>query len=213
MSRSISDSTVRRLSHYLRALEDLERAGEASVSSDQLAHRGGTTAAQVRKDLSHFGSFGKRGHGYPVAGLESTLRGILGLQRPWNVALVGAGRIGRALFEYPAFEDRGYLCKAVLDSDPKKIGQRWGKLVIESADRLADVLPAVNTELAILAIPVGAAQGVADRVVQAGVRGILNFAPTRLNVPAGVTVLNIDVAAELEQLSFLTNIRSQSPGT
>ncbi len=209
MSRSISDSTVRRLSHYLRALEDFEKAGDISVSSEQLAQRGGTTAAQVRKDLSHFGSFGKRGHGYEVIGLESTLRGILGLGATWRVALVGAGRIGRALFEYPALAMRGYSCGAVFDSDPAKIGQRWGGLVIQSVDRLEEVFAEVGIELAILAVPVKAAQDVASRAVGAGVCGILNFAPTRLRVPPHVPVTNVNLVIELEALSFALTRRSR----
>ena len=134
--RRISDSTIRRLSLYLRFLEEFERDGEETVSSEALAHRGGTTSAQVRKDLSLFGSFGKRGLGYRVDELRERLRQILGVDRAWKVALIGAGRIGSALFEYPAFESRGYECVAIVDSDPKKIGARWGGLTIESPDRL-----------------------------------------------------------------------------
>jgi redox-sensing transcriptional repressor len=190
------------LSHYLRALEELEAGKIASVSSDQLAHRGGTTAAQVRKDLSHFGSFGKRGHGYEVAGLRAKLSSILGLEGSWQVALVGAGRIGRALFEYPAFKRRGYECSAVLDSDPLKIGQPIGALTIRPVGDLEQIVRDTATDLVILAVPVSAAQELADRAVQAGVRGILNFAPTRLRVPAGVPVTNVNLVIELEALSF-----------
>lgn len=209
MSRSISDSTVRRLSHYLRALEDLAASGADSVSSDQLAHRGGTTAAQVRKDLSHFGSFGKRGHGYQVCSLTQTLRGILGLDRLWQVALVGAGRIGAALFQYPAFQTRGYECTAVLDNDPAKIGQQWGHLVIEPITELEKVIRDRGTDLVVLAVPVAAAQEIAGRAVQAGVRGILNFAPTRLRVPANIPVTNVNLVIELEALSFALTRRSR----
>lgn len=206
VATSISDSTVRRLSHYLRALEDFERAGVPSVSSVQLADRGGTTAAQVRKDLSHFGSFGKRGHGYQVESLRERLTDIVGLDKHWVVALVGAGRIGRALFEYPAFKARGYDCAAVLDNDPQKIGKKWGSLVIRPAEDLEKVVRDTMTDLVILAVPVGAAQEMANRAVKAGVRGILNFAPARLRVPQEVPVTNVNLVIELEALSFaLTN--------
>ena len=126
LSRRISDSTVRRLSHYLRVLELIQDDGRGTVSSEQLALRGHTTAAQVRKDLSHFGSFGKRGLGYRVGKLRDRLRVILGLDQVWPVILVGAGRIGSALFEYPDFKKRGYDCVAIVDKDPQKIGERWG---------------------------------------------------------------------------------------
>lgn len=202
MARNVSGSTVRRLSHYLRALEEMEIGGIQSVSSDELAHGGGTTAAQVRKDLSHFGSFGKRGHGYGVQTLQGKLRGILGLETSWQVALIGAGRIGRALYEYPAFKSRGFHCGAILDNDPAKIGQRWGSLVIQPVEDLETIIRDAGTDLVILAVPVSAAQEVASRAVQAGVRGILNFAPTRLRVPPEVPVTNVNLVIELEALSF-----------
>ena len=206
MATSISGSTIRRLSHYLRTLEDLEQAGTGSVSSVQLADRGGTTAAQVRKDLSHFGSFGKRGHGYEVTHLRERLAEIMGLEKHWVVALVGAGRIGRALFEYPAFKERGYDCAAVLDNDPKKVGQEMGVLTIRPVEDLEKVVRDTMTDLLVLAVPVDAAQGLADRAVKAGIRGILNFAPTRLRVPKEVPVNNVNLVIELEALSFsLTN--------
>lgn len=202
MSRRISDSTVRRLSHYLRALEDLERAGSTTASSDELAERGGTTAAQVRKDLSHFGSFGKRGLGYNVADLSARLRSILGLQRRWRVVLVGAGRIGSALFAYPNFTRRGYDCVAVLDSDPAKVGKAWGSVPIQGADRLEDVVREHQADLIILAVPAAAAQSVAERAVAAGAKGILNFAAVTLRIPEHIPVTNVNLVMELEALSF-----------
>lgn len=200
--RHISDSTIRRLSHYLRALEVLESAGATTVSSGELAERGGTTAAQVRKDLSQFGSFGKRGLGYGVRELGGHLRGILGLERRWSVVLVGAGRIGQALFEYPNFATRGFDCVAVVDADPAKVGQTWGPLRIRPAEELEDVIREAEADLAILAVPLEAAQSVAERVVAAGARGILNFAAVTLRVPAGIPVTNVNLVMELEALSF-----------
>ena len=211
MSRRISESTVRRLSHYLRALERLEREAVQTVSSEELADRGGTTAAQVRKDLSQFGSFGKRGLGYCVLDLAAHLEGILGLDVRWRVVLVGAGRIGSALFEYPTFAQRGFEFVAVLDSDPAKIGQCWGQTPILSSDALEGVVLERQAELVVLAVPADAAQGVADRAVKAGVRGFLNFAPVKLRVPPDVAVTNVNLVLEMEALSFaLTQVRSNA---
>lgn len=211
MTRRVPASTVRRLSHYLRSLEDLEREGGETVSSEELADRGQTTAAQVRKDLSHFGSFGKRGLGYRVDELRARLRQILGVDRVWRVALIGAGRIGSALFEYPAFESRGYECVAILDSDPKKIGTQWGQLTIQAPDQLESLIRGLGVELVILAVPAQAAQEIAARAVSAGVRGILNFAPIRLKVPASVAVEDVNLVMQLEALSFsITQLGSEA---
>ena len=201
MTRRIPQSTVRRLSHYLRSLEGFEEAG-GTVSSEELAARGQTTAAQVRKDLSHFGSFGKRGLGYQVDELRARLSKILGVDRKWRVALVGAGRIGLALFEYPAFRSRGYECVAIFDSDPEKIGTTWGDQMIRSPEELEATIEALEVELVILAVPSTAAQEMAVRAVDAGVKGILNFAPIRLNVPPRVPVEDVNLVMELEALSF-----------
>jgi redox-sensing transcriptional repressor len=210
VTRRIPASTVRRLSHYLRSLEDLEREGGETVSSEELADRGQTTAAQVRKDLSHFGSFGKRGLGYRVDELRERLRQILGVDRVWKVALVGAGRIGSALFEYPAFESRGYECVAIVDSDPEKVGARWGELQIQPPEELESLITERGVELVILAVPAQAAQDVAARAVRAGVKGILNFAPIRLKVPSSVPVEDVNLVMQLEALSFA--ITQRGPG-
>lgn len=202
MSRRISDSTIRRLSHYLRALEDLESTDAGTVSSDQLAQQGGTTAAQVRKDLSHFGSFGKRGLGYSVPELATRLRRILGVDRKWNVALVGAGRIGSALFEYPSFAERGFHLVAILDADPEKVGATWGDVVISPVEDLEKVVRARKIDLVILAVPARAAQEVAERAVAAGARGLLNFAPTQIRVQDAVPVTHVNLVMEMEALSF-----------
>ncbi len=202
MSRKVSDSTVRRLSHYLRILEQLGRRGADTVSSEVLAGRAGTTAAQVRKDLSLFGSFGKRGLGYRVSDLAEHLRAILGLNRSWRVALVGAGRIGSALFEYADFRRRGFDIVTVLDADPAKVGGRWGDVAVEDAAALEDVVRREAVEVLILAVPSEAAQELADRAVAVGVRGILNFAPTQLRVPPEVAVQDVNMVMELEALSF-----------
>lgn len=202
MPRKISDSTVRRLSLYLRILEALAAEGAGTVSSGTLASRSGTTAAQVRKDLSHFGSFGKRGLGYTVSELATELREILGLDRPWRVALVGAGRIGSALFEYAGFGARGFDIVAVFDTDPEKVGRRWGEIEIRPADELDQVLRDREVDIAILAVPVDSVHDVADRVVAAGVTGIVNFAPAKLRVPPHVSLKDVNLVMELEALSF-----------
>ncbi|MCH7563804.1 MAG: redox-sensing transcriptional repressor Rex [Gemmatimonadetes bacterium] len=202
MSKKISESAVRRLSLYLRTLEELDRAGHEAVSSEQLAARSATTAAQVRKDLSVFGSFGKRGFGYTVEELGRALRGILGLTQPWRVALIGAGRIGSALFEYTGFARRGFQIVAVFDSDPAKIGRKWGDSIIHDVAKLERVVSDKDIQIAILAVPVEAVQGVMDQASRAGVRGVLNFAPVRLKVPEGVTVKDVNLVIDLESLTF-----------
>ena len=203
LSRRISETTVRRLSLYLGILEEVERGGTDTISSEELAGRAGTTAAQVRKDLSLFGSFGKRGLGYAVPQLAIGLREILGLNRSWRVALVGAGRMGSALFEYPGFRRRGFEIVAVLDSDPGKHGVSWGGVSVRDTADLEEVLRSEGVEMVILAVPAEAVPGVLNRVVAAGVKGILNFGPMQLRVPADVAVQDVNMVMELEALSFV----------
>jgi redox-sensing transcriptional repressor len=210
VTRKVSDSTIRRLSLYLRILELMDRGGGGTVSSDDLASAAGTTAAQVRKDLSLFGSFGKRGLGYQVADLAHRVRDILGLDRVWRVGLVGAGRIGSALFEYEAFRRRGFEVVSVLDNDPAKIGSRWGGVAVRDTAELEQALKDEAVEVVILTVPASAAQDIADRVVAAGIRGILNFAPAQLHVPGGVFVQDVNMVMELEALSFDLTNRSQT---
>ena len=200
--KRIAESTVRRLSQYLRFLEEFESRGLATISSDELAARGGTTSAQVRKDLSFFGSFGKRGLGYSVPELAGRLREIMGLEREWRVIIVGAGKIGGALAHYRGFRQRGFPIVAVYDSDPAKIGRRFESFVVRDIARLKEDNRANAADIAVIAVPAAAAQQVADRVVEAGIRAILNFAPVQLQVPEDVTVKAVNMAMELEGLSF-----------
>lgn len=200
--RKISESAVHRLSLYLRILEDLESEQRETVSSEEMSGRSATTAAQVRKDLSLFGSFGKRGWGYDVADLAGRLRKILGLDRQWRVALVGAGRIGSALVEYGGFGERGYDVVAIFDSDASKVGEKWGGLRVRDIGEFEEVASEQSVEIVILAIPVEAVPSVMEHVDRAGVRGILNFAPTKLKVPEGVAVKDVNMVMELEALSF-----------
>lgn len=201
LPRSVSASTVRRLSLHLRTLEGLLAQGIETVSSEVLAERAGTSAAQVRKDLSSFGSFGTRGLGYPVEDLLDRVRTILGLHRPWTVALVGAGRIGSALFAYPHFRERGFRIVAILDEDPAKIGQRWGEVTVGSVEHLESEVAEQRVEILILAVPAPAAQALAERGAAAGIRAVLNFAPVRLRLPPEIEVNNVNLAVELEALS------------
>ncbi|MEJ2216595.1 MAG: redox-sensing transcriptional repressor Rex [Gemmatimonadota bacterium] len=200
--KKVSEPTIGRLSVYLRLLGKLDAEGVGTVSSGELAMRAGTTAAQVRKDLSLFGTFGKRGMGYVVTDLVACLRSILGLERTWHVAVVGAGRIGAALFGYEAFRERGFHIEAVFDTDVMKVGQRWGAVVVAADRDMERVLQERNIQIAVVAVPVPAAQSVVDRIVSAGVRGILNFAPTQLDVPEGVALKSVDMAMEMEGLSY-----------
>jgi redox-sensing transcriptional repressor len=200
--RKISESTVRRLSLYLRFLEQFGAQGQTTISSAELARRGGTTSAQVRKDLSFFGSFGKRGLGYSVTELAAKIRDILGLRRAYRVILVGAGRIGGALIQYPGFRQRGFNVTAIYDRDQKKVGSRWNGLVVRDVAQLEDDLVREPTDIAIVVTPAEAAQDVVDRLVGSGVKAILNFAPVQLTVPPDVVVKSVNMALELETLSF-----------
>jgi redox-sensing transcriptional repressor len=207
--RKIAESTVRRLSLYLRFLEEFEGQGVATVSSEALAQRGGTTSAQVRKDLSFFGSFGKRGLGYSVPELAGTLRDILGLERRYEVAVVGAGKVGSALVEYHGFAHRGFHVRWVYDRDPAKIGAAWNGLRVRDVAQLEPDLGREPADIAILAVPAEAAQEMADRLVTMGVKAILNFAPVQLAVPEDVTVKNVNMALELETLSYALRNRAE----
>jgi redox-sensing transcriptional repressor len=201
--RKIAESTVRRLSLYLRFLEEFEEQGAKTVSSEALASRGGTTAAQVRKDLSFFGSFGKRGLGYQVPALITQLRDILGLNRRYKVVVVGAGKIGSALVQYRGFRDRGFDLVAIYDNDPKKIGRQWDALVVRDVAHLEKDLQREPADIGAVVTPADSAQPVADRLVKCGVTAILNFAPAQLQVPEHVTVKTVNLVLELEALSYL----------
>jgi redox-sensing transcriptional repressor len=204
--KRIAESTVRRLSMYLRYLEDLDTRGQQTASSDELAQLCGTTPAQVRKDLSFFGSFGKRGLGYPVHELTDQLRGILGLEHEWRVVIIGAGKIGAALANYRGFLQRGFRVVGVYDNDPEKIGQPWDGNVVRPMSELVPDVKREQALIAVLAIPAEGAQEVVDVVVDAGIRAILNFAPAQIAVPPHVSLKSVNMAMELEGLSFaLTN--------
>jgi redox-sensing transcriptional repressor len=204
--KRIADSTVRRLSIYLRYLEELTSRGIGNTSSDELAEHSGTTPAQVRKDLSFFGSFGKRGLGYSVHELSDRIRVILGLGREWKVVIIGAGKIGSALSTYRGFRSRGFTVVGVYDKDPEKIGRRWDGHLVRDVTLFEADCAELHPDIAVLAIPADNVQTEVDRIVRAGIKAILNFAPGRLQVPPGVTLKTVNMAMELEGLSFaLTN--------
>ncbi|MGK2963342.1 MAG: redox-sensing transcriptional repressor Rex [Gemmatimonadaceae bacterium] len=204
--KRIAESTVRRLSIYLGFLEEAEQRGVLTTSSGDLAKLGGTTSAQVRKDLSFFGSFGKRGLGYSVPELSSHIREILGLGRSWNVCIVGAGKIGSALAQYAGFADRGFIVAGVYDSDRAKVGSRLAGLTVRDTTTLESDVEAGEYEIVVLTVPPENAQDIVDLVVRAGTKAILSFAPTQLTVPADVELRTVNMAMELEALTFaLTN--------
>jgi len=204
--KHIADSTVRRLSAYLRFLEDFENRGLTTISSEELANRGGTTSAQVRKDLSFFGSFGKRGLGYSVPELAGRLREILGLGKEWRVVIVGAGKIGAALAQYRGFRQRGFNILAAYDNNGEKIGRKLEGIPVRDIAQLERDIQRDKPDIVVLTVPGDEAQNVVDRVVKAGVKAILNFAPAQLHAPADVAIKTVNMAMELEGLSFaLTN--------
>lgn len=204
--RKISDSTIHRLSIYYRALLALEREGYETISSKELAKREKLTPAQVRKDLSFFGSFGTRGLGYPVKDLKQRIAEILGLNKLWNVAMIGVGNVGSALVSYKEFAKQGFVIKLLFDNDQRKIGSNHKGIIISDVANLKPLLKDNEVAIVIVTVPAAAAQKVCDEVVGAGVRAILNFAPVSLKVPDDVVLVNENMAIELEHLSFsLTN--------
>lgn len=209
-SPRLPKAVSQRLSLYLRFLEGLESGHKDTVSSSQLARALGLTAAQVRRDLAYFGQFGFPGVGYKVSNLVQEIRRILGTDRTWNVALVGAGNLGTALLRYRGFRKQGFEIAHVFDADPKLEGKVISGISIKSVKDLSKVVRDAGIRIAILAVPSEAANDAAKRCVEAGVRGILNFAPTRLDVPDSVVVHPVDLALQLEQLAFRMRLDGRS---
>jgi redox-sensing transcriptional repressor len=194
--------TIRRLSVYTRCLLQLEEDGVKTVSSQELADRFNLNSAQVRKDLAYFGEFGVRGIGYYVSGLKAELQRILGLDREWPVALIGFGNLGSALFHYRGFARQGFRIAAIFDEDPSKVVHEVESTPIFANRDLVREVKARGIQIAIVAVPMEAAQAVADQLVAAGIKAILNFAPARIKVPRDVRLKNVDLSIELETLSF-----------
>ncbi|PJA26412.1 MAG: redox-sensing transcriptional repressor Rex [candidate division Zixibacteria bacterium CG_4_9_14_3_um_filter_46_8] len=204
--KRISESTIHRLSLYFRSLGILEKEGYVTVSSKDLAQREKLTPAQVRKDLSFFGQFGTRGLGYPVVELRQQIAEILGINRKWNVALIGIGNVGSALVSFKEFIRQGFIIKLIFDNDQRKIGSFNKGIEVHDVTNLRQMLNKHNIELVIIAVPASVAQRIVDEVVDAGVKALLSFAPTNLRVPSNVTMRTVNMAIEMEHLSFhLTN--------
>ena len=201
-AEKIPDIIIGRLPIYLRALQRMSIQGLKTTSSQELGDYVGISAAQIRKDISQFGEFGKQGTGYAIPFLTDKLREILKVNRTWDVAIVGIGDMGHALARYGGFGERGFHVALLFDSDPSKIGQKVGDYVIEDAAQLVERVRACKIKLAMVAVPAPAAQEVADRLVQAGIKAILNYAPTVLNVPDSVHVQHIDPATHLQRMTF-----------
>ncbi|MEW5924030.1 MAG: redox-sensing transcriptional repressor Rex [Candidatus Zixiibacteriota bacterium] len=207
--KKISESTIRRLSLYYRVLSILEKENYETVSSKELAKREKLTPAQVRKDLSFFGSFGTRGLGYPVSELKKQIAEILGLNRGWNVALIGVGNIGSALVGYKEFQRQGFNIKLIFDNDQRKIGSNHKGIIVSDIKNLEKDLKDNSIEIVVVAVPATVAQYIVDDVIRAGIKGILNFASVNLKVPDDVFLRNENMSMELEYLSFaLSNLRN-----
>lgn len=199
---SVPPAVVSRLSRYLRELQHLVAEGTQTTSSNQLGVRLGFTDAQVRKDLAHFGQFGHPGIGYRCDELIAEIRKILGTDRKWSVALMGVGNLGRALLGYRGFESQGFQVVAAFDADPRKAGTMVEGIEVFGIDRLPELVADLRIELGMIAAPAAQAQAAADQLVAAGVSGILNFAPVTLSLPERVSTVSVDLARELEQVTF-----------
>jgi len=198
----VSDIIIGRLPIYLRELTYLAEEGREITSSQELGDRLGISSAQIRKDLSHFGEFGKQGTGYHIGFLSEKLREILKVDRVWDVVLVGAGYLGHALANYGGFIGKGFNIVAVFDNDPAKIGQPLGKLIVQDSKDLPKAITENGWKIAILAVPASAAQEVTDVLVESGIRAILNYAPVILSVPPGVRVQYIDPVIDLQHMTY-----------
>ena len=200
--RRIPEATVARLPLYLRSLVEVAESRTVTISSERLAEMAGVNAAKVRKDLSYLGSYGTRGVGYDVEFLLFQISRELGLTQDWPVVIVGVGNLGHALANYRGFSARGFRVVALVDADQSKVGEPVGELAVRHIDELPEIVRADNVAIGIIATPAPVAQEVADRLVAAGVRSILNFAPAVISVPTDVSLRKVDLSIELQILSF-----------
>ena len=205
----LSRASGGRFSLYLRHLDGLQREGTPTVSSSQLGEALAITDAQVRKDLAYLGNLGQPGIGYPIGELIRALKSRLGVDRDWKAVVVGVGNLARALLRYRGFEQQGFRFVALFDADPAKVGQTVDGLRVLPMGRMAEAISTAEAELGVVAVPAAAAQDVCDALVAAGVKGILNFAPTVLRVPSGVSLVAVDLAVQLEQLAFLVHLSQE----
>jgi redox-sensing transcriptional repressor len=196
------DVVIRRLPLYARSLRYLLQEGTTSVSSQELGERINVTAAQIRKDLSYFGEFGKQGIGYDVEKLLSQIERILGLHQEWQLVLVGVGNLGRAIAGYEGFRSKGLHIVGLFDADPRRVGEKVEDFVVQSYDDVANYIRQNNVKMAIIAVPAPSAQSVTDVLVSAGVRAILNYAPIVVQAPEGVWVRHIDPVREFQSMTY-----------
>jgi redox-sensing transcriptional repressor len=210
-STEIPDIVIRRLPIYLRTLRRMQDLGIESVSSEDLGKRIGVTAAQIRRDFSYFGRFGKQGKGYDVSILADGIQRVLKLDRCWDVALVGFGQLGRAIAQYRGFESNSFRISAIFARNPKHIGQQVNGVVVMDEPLMHQVVPELGIRIGIIAVPADNSQDVADRLVDSGVRAILNYAPAILRVPSHVRVREIDPTSALQSLTFYLETDSQEP--
>ncbi len=207
----ISESTIGRLSHYYRFLEEMEENGIINISSKKLAERGNITPAKVRKDLSYFGNFGRRGLGYNVIDLKKSIIQILGITERCNLLLVGAGNLGAALFSFREFKKASLHIVAILEKNPAKIGRYWEDVLIRDIRDLQEVIDTMKIDIAVLAVPVKSAFLVSEQLILAGVKTILNFAPIKLPHHEGVIIRDVNLTIEFESLTYLLRKQSNIP--
>lgn len=206
-SLKIPEATVTRLSVYSRYLSEVDRKGVVTISSNEIAEGVGVSSAQVRKDLAYFGEFGTRGVGYNVKDLYRHLIKILGLNYEWPVIIVGAGNLGTALSMYGGFRQRGFKIVGIFDNDPAKIGYKLNGVEIYNMDRLKEIVEKEDAQIGVITVPAEFAQDVANQLVEANIKAILNFAPKVLNVPPHVELRNVDLSVNLEILTFYLGMK------
>lgn len=201
-NKNIPDIVIGRLPLYLRSLQRMSSEGRLVTSSQELGEKLGISAAQIRKDLSQFGEFGKQGTGYDIAYLMNQISHILKLEKEWDVAIVGAGDIGSAVARYKGFSNRGFRVVMVFDNDPQKIGTQIDAFIIQDTENMVDAIRSAGIKVAMLAVPASVAQPIADNLVEAGIRAILNYAPITINVPNTVYVQYIDPVIHLQRMTY-----------
>lgn len=206
-TKKIPKSAVSRISLYLREISRLEKERKDNVSSAELGDMTGLTDAQIRKDFSYFGQFGRSGAGYDVSQLKKIIERLLGKDKIWEMVLVGAGNIGSALLRYPGFKNQGFIIKEVFDADSKKIDKHYDGVAVKDVKSLKDTVKSnKKIKIAIMAVPAENAQAVSEMLVESGIKCILNFAPVLLKINGGVMVKNIDLSNELESFSFFLSV-------
>jgi redox-sensing transcriptional repressor len=202
INKAIPEIVVGRLPQYLRSLQRMAREGRQITSSQELGERLGISAAQIRKDLSQFGEFGKQGTGYNIPFLIEQIQKILHIHHDWDIAVVGAGDIGSAVARYKGFTDRGFNVKLIFDNDPAKVGTMVGEFVVQDYTQIIEAIQQASIQIAMIAVPASCAQEVADKLVEAGVKAILSYAPISLNVPQDVRVQYIDPSLHLQRMTY-----------